>query len=266
MRFTKKHNKKKTRKPWITTAIVNSMMDRDNLQIQAIETKSNEIFQKYKKKRNHINRLVLKSRQNFLAQKLNDALNKSKATWQVINDVIGKRKRKRKEINKINDADGRAISNKKLISNRFNSFFANVGKNMAAELPHQPLNICSESVQSSFALYDSDPIEVSELIEKLDPKKSSIRGSIPAKFLKISKDIVAPYISYLFNKCAESGVYPQVLKTAQVIPIYKKGTKSECSNYRPISLLSTLNKLFEKMLYKRINDYFLKFQLFSPHQ
>ena len=51
-----------------------------------------------------------------------------------------------------------------------------------------------------------------------------------------------------------------------MLPIHKKGSKLDCSNYRPISLLSPLNKIFEKMLYKRINDYFERFQLFTPHQ
>ena len=197
---------------------------------------------------------------------MNDALNKSKATWQIINDVVGKRRRKRKGIDKINDANGNTITDKRLISNRFNSFFANVGKNMASKLPHKPLKICSNSVQSSFTIYDSEAIEVYELIDKLNPKKATTNNCIPAKFLKAANDIVSPYISYLFNRCANAGVYPNILKTAQVLPIHKKGSKIECSNYRPISLLSPLNKLFEKMLYKRINDYFERFQLFTPHQ
>ena len=137
---------------------------------------------------------------------------------------------------------------------------------MASKIPNQPLQICSPSVSSSFGLYDSDPVEVYDLIDKLNSKKSTIRNCISAKFLKMASTIASPYISYLFNRCAGAGVYPKILKTAQVIPIHKKGTKTECSNYRPISLLSPLNKLFEKMLYKRINDYFTRFELFTPHQ
>ena len=181
-----------------------------------------------------------------MAQKLHDALNKSKATWQIINEVIGKRKRKKQGINKVKDEDGSIITDKNIISNRFNSFFANVGKNMASKIPNQPLQICSPSVSSSFGLYDSDPVEVYDLIDKLNSKKSTIRNCISAKFLKMASTIASPYISYLFNRCAGAGVYPKILKTAQVIPIHKKGTKTECSNYRPISLLSPLNKLFEK--------------------
>ena len=266
LRFTKKHQKKKAKKPWVSSGIMKAMEDRDKLQEQAISSRSQEIFNQYKKKRNHINRLIFQSRQNFLAQKLHDALNKSKATWQIINDVIGKRKRKRRGVEKINDANGNTISDKKLISNRFNSFFANVGKNMASKIPDQPLKIFTNSVQSSFSFYDSDPIEVHQLIEKLDPKKSTIANCIPTKFLKIACEIASPYISYLFNKCAYAGIYPTILKKAQVLPIHKKGSKLECSNYRPISLLSPLNKIFEKMLCKRINDYFERFQLFTPHQ
>ena len=122
----------------------------------------------------------------------------------------------------------------------FNNYFANIGKKMAADILNQQLNICNESHQSSFTLYESSPIEVFNIIQKLNPKKSTIANCISVNFLKTAINVSSHYISYLFNRCAASGIYPNLLKVAQVFPIHKKGSKLECSQYRPISLLSPI--------------------------
>ena len=63
------------------------------------------------------------------------------------------------------------------------------------------------------------------------------------------------------------GCYPDQLKIAHVIPIYKKkGKKDECQSYRPISLLGNINRLFEKLIYKRLYDYFNKFKILNVNQ
>ena len=135
---------------------------------------------------------------------------------------------------------------------------------MASEIPNRPLEIGTTRMQSSFTLYESSPEEVSLIISKLNPKKAAIADCIPTKFLKIANNISAHYLSLLFNICANTGVYPNILKIAQVFPIHKKGSKLECSNYRPISLLSPINKVFEKLLYSRLYLllYFLFYSIF----
>jgi len=73
-------------------------------------------------------------------------------------------------------------------------------------------------------------------------------NGIPIHILKISKQILSPFLSQLFNRCAKTGIYPECLKCAQVIPIQKEGQKNNCTNYRPISLLPPFNKIFEKLV------------------
>ena len=72
----------------------------------------------------------------------------------------------------------------------------------------------------------------------------------------MSKNIIVFYLEYIFNKCIEGGVFPTSFKTTEVVPIYKSGTKTECKNYRPISLLSPFAKLFESHLYTELDKYF----------
>ena len=70
----------------------------------------------------------------------------------------------------------------------------------------------------------------------------------------------------MFNLYVSVGVFPQYLKIAEVIPIFKKGDKNKTTNYRPISLLSQLDKLFEKKIYSRISAFLEKYNLLSETQ
>ena len=68
--------------------------------------------------------------------------------------------------------------------------------------------------------------------------------------------IIAPYLSNIFNNCYNNETYPSVLKHAKVTPIHKSGRKDIVSNYRPISILSAVSKIFEKLLYSRLEKFF----------
>ena len=77
---------------------------------------------------------------------------------------------------------------------------------------------------------------------------------------------IAPFLEILFNKCLETGVFPDCFKIAKVIALHKGGEKQICDSYRPISLLPSLSKLLEKIISVRTISFFDKFDLFSKHQ
>ena len=78
---------------------------------------------------------------------------------------------------------------------------------------------------------------------------------IPTKLVKSCIDILAEKLSALFNRCILTGYFPKVLKIAEVIPVFKTGDRQGHKNYRPISLLSVLSKIFEKHLYNQLLFY-----------
>ena len=89
---------------------------------------------------------------------------------------------------------------------------------------------------------------------------------ISPKLLKLSSVSVIRPLTVLINRCMESGVFPESLKVAKVIPIYKSGDQEKFSNYRPISLLPVLGKVFEQVLYTRFLSYTDKFDLLDENQ
>ena len=74
------------------------------------------------------------------------------------------------------------------------------------------------------------------------------------------------YIVHLFNACLDCGFFPNTLKIAKVIPVFKTGDKTKLTNYRPISLLSCFSKTLEKIVYHKVIKFLDKNSVFSPHQ
>ncbi|CAL4122769.1 unnamed protein product [Meganyctiphanes norvegica] len=108
--------------------------------------------------------------------------------------------------------------------------------------------------------------EVSKQINQLDTKKSAGHDSFNAKFLKLSHSLIVTPLTDIFNISIDTGNYPDELKIAKCIPIFKKVLKKAPSNYRPISIINTTNKIFEKLLYKILYKYFSKFNILYGYQ
>ena len=85
--------------------------------------------------------------------------------------------------------------------------------------------------------------------------KASGPNSIPTVVLKHLNSEISVVLANLFNLSFSTGVFPNILKTSPVLPLFKKGSKLDCGNYRPISLLSNISKLLEKLMYSRIYSF-----------
>ena len=92
-------------------------------------------------------------------------------------------------------------------------------------------------------------------IKSLSSNKASPIEDIPIKILKNSIHIYSEKLTNIFNECLINKLFPDTLKRADVTPIFKKGNDNEKENYRPVSMLSTFSKVFEKLLFEQINDH-----------
>ena len=137
---------------------------------------------------------------------------------------------------------------------------------MADKIPDSENTVYSSRVEKSFVLSETTSEEIVKLIDRLNENKSCREDDIPVKFLKLSAHIISHFLAYIFNYCVLLGTYPSLLKVAKVIPLHKKGPKDECSNYRPISLLLHINKVFEKLIHTRMYRFLQKNKVLSPNQ
>ena len=97
--------------------------------------------------------------------------------------------------------------------------------------------------------------EIENIIKSLKPKNSYGYDEISVKILKICSPFIATPLNYICNRAILSGTFPSCLKYSVIKPLFKKGGKKDIKNYRPISLLTSLSKVFEKMIYIRLTNH-----------
>ena len=263
---------KTERKPWITLGILKSIENRDALHKKYLKESNTErksfLFREFKKKRNMIITLLKKSRESYYAEYFLENKSNIKETWKGIKNIINLNSRAESNINKIKKHNT-YIDDKTEIVTEFNNFFSTVGKNIDEKTPQSNKNFneyLTENHQNYFVLQNVDYEEILHFLEKIKCSKSCGPTSIPNNLLKNHKCIFANILVPLINKSLCEGTFPDLLKLANVIPIYKKKDKLICSNYRPISLLSNLSKIYEKVFHKRLYEFFEKNNMFYDHQ
>lgn len=97
-------------------------------------------------------------------------------------------------------------------------------------------------------------------------KSSHGADEIPCSLLVLMEPFVSGPLLHILNRCFDDGVYPDSMKLARVVPLYKNGAKEAVSNYRPISIISVFAKVFDEIIYNRLMDFLLKSEVFSDSQ
>ena len=146
-----------------------------------------------------------------------------------------------------------------------------MGNRLASTIPTSQqhyLNYVSpcKSPTSSFLFQPVSPDEVKFQILSIPNNKSYGLYSSPIKLLKCASSTIAPVLSEIFNASVTLGKYPSKLKLSKITPIFKNGEENDANNYRPISLLSNFNTIFEKIMYNRMKDYIDKHNLLYSSQ
>ena len=152
----------------------------------------------------------------------------------------------------------------KLACDKFNDFYINVGPPLSAKIPKQhilPVNFMKYKAINSLYLEPVTEIEVKKLISSL---KLATLGfdMISSSVLKWSLESISEPLCHICNMSLQEGVFPDEMKIANVIPLYKCDDPKLFNNCRPVSILCSLSKVFEKIMYNRLNAYLDKFIFF----
>ena len=156
-----------------------------------------------------------------------------------------------------------------MVANAFNNYFANLGVHLARLIPNvnkSPLEYLQNPSCKHFYLFPVTPVEIENEISNLKFEKATGPYIILVNILKILKSVISAPLATLFNTSLSTGIVPSKFKVANSIPIHKKGAHTELCNYRPISLLSTFNKLLEKILSSRLLKFLEKEKMLFPGQ
>ena len=149
---------------------------------------------------------------------------------------------------------------------KLNEFFVNVGSVLSSRLPQTAYCSGSTNCDKTLFIEPTGEFEVASIIKAMKNKKSCGMDGISSEILKCCSSIIERHLALAFNKCIDEGVFPDIFKIAKVVPLFKKGDKKDPANYRPISLLSSLSKVFEKILHNRMIRFTEKNDLICPMQ
>ena len=242
------------RKDWITIGIAKSCEIRKQLYEQWLDCRTLNNWNEYIRYSRKLDAIIDKVKFDYFKKKLDDNKHDLKKTWGLINGILGRKRQNR--LLTFPEADAAHSFNKYFVS------FANnlVNRNYSNQTPNDSfMTYMKDSVhkdENAIKFLETctfDPGEISRLISGLNNSKSTYFSPRVLKSVAVK---LSPLLARLFNKCVLSGYFPNELKTAKVIPLFKnKGSISDLSNYRPISMLSVFSKIFEKLIHREISEF-----------
>ena len=196
--------------------------------------------------------------------------NNIKKTWKTIDETLNRGKSRIQFPNEF-IIDNKSVTDHKEIADKFNILFANIGAKLS-------FGNDRHNNDKSFSDYLSNPTEhrfhfsvinesdVLTTINKLKNKNSSGVDEISNKLLKAIGTELSKPLTIIVNQCLLTGIFPSLLKIGKVKPFFKRGDVSQLNNYRPISLLPTISKVFERSIYSQLYEYFNENNLLTEQQ
>jgi hypothetical protein len=213
--------------------------------------------------------ILIKAEKDFYRIKFQQFQGNLTQTWKLIEIVLNKNK----QIDNVKEfvKDGSIITDPYAIVEHFNDFFTNIGEKLAKTIPAASTEFSTylkstESYKDSFALFSTDAAEIVGIVNGFNDKSSFGVDNIPINIMKKCIVQVAEPLSILINSSFRLGPVPDLLKIAKDCPVFKAEADNNFSNYRPISVLPSYSKVFEKIIHSRLSDYMISKCILNNHQ
>ena len=256
------------------------MMTRSRLLNKFRKNSNDDNKTAYKKQRNYCVKLLRETKKEFYNNLDVRQITDNKSFWKTVKPNFSDKMIKSNNILLLDE--NKIVSKDNELVEIFNEYFGNIVKNLGIKynndirLDNDPVinaikiheghasirkikDLSGENNIFCFDLVTFD--EVWEEIDKLDTYKTSQHLDIPTKIIKQNVDIFTPYFHESFNNMLEYSSFPNEMKNADVIPIFKKGSRTDRENYRPVSILPNSSKVFERLLFKQLSCHFEKILL-----
>ena len=245
------------REPWVSAGILYSIKYSKKLYAKSIRanatSKTISDYKDYNKLLQKIKRVAKKS---YYGEMCTRFKSNTKKLWKIINEISGKTNNKDGLIDSLK-VDNIHVYESKRIANRFGKYFSTVGETFAKKIPNlvRYINSYLEKIwfnNQSIFMEPCTPSEIRKLLRQLPPKNSSGYDNISNVLLKEIGPYIIDILVELFNMSIQHGIFSDTMKIAEVVPLHKGKERFLENNYRPISLLTTISKLLEKVVCTRV--------------
>ena len=256
-------------KPWISKGLQKSIIYKNKLYAKIIKNNRHDLKPEYNIKKKILEKLLTIAKRNYFTYKINCNKDNPKSLWKIINDITNRKKQKQNNINCIKLGNGTSITDHKNIANELNKYFVNIGPKLARRINPTQKNYrhyLKKLQPNSFFIDPTDPMEIQSLIHNFSTHKAAGPDQISIKAIKLGALSISVILSNLINQAFQTGIFPKSLKEARITPIFKGGDSELTNNYRPISIISVISKLFEKLISKRLIKYLNKYNIINDNQ
>ena len=255
-------------KKWITTSLKQCIKNRDNLYKKYLCHPTPDNRNRHILYRNILTACLREAEDMFYRDLVKSENKNLYKLWSIFGSVINPSKKK-----KHNNIDHliygqRKITDDQEIADTINTHFSTIGQTLSAKINSNKSfkDYLSCSNINSLFLKPAHEEELVKEICQLNSKKAGGHDNISPKILKENTDIFVTPLLHLINLSFQTSIVPDKLKIARVIPIHKKEDRFCVDNYRPISLLSTVNKLLEKLMHKRLVSFLNQHKILYKYQ
>ena len=254
-------------KPWINNTILSKIRDKHKIFKKYLACSNNdarkeELFNNFKNLKNDITHDTRMSKKNYYRKYFSEHKNNLQKIWKGIKEIINIKSKNFDHPTCIQDGD-QNLTDPKMIANSFNDYFSSIADKILQKRRYNGTksyrDFLSNRLLENFVFEDCNENEIISIISSLDKAKSSGPNSIPTDILFLLKDNISIPLMHIFNLSFHIGQHPDLFKISKTIPIFKKGSRLLVSNYRPISLLSNLNKILEKLVHIRVYKFLENF-------
>ena len=261
--------RKSENKPWLTRSLINACHKKNSLYEQFISNRSIENETKYKRYRNKLTSILRACEKKYYNDLIIQNKSDIKATWRIINSVVKNKDHPQLPV-EFKNSSGYKISGEKNIAHEFNKYFVNIGPNLADEIPSSEgkhvLDYMPAANPHSFFIEPTSENEVIDIVKKLKSKTSKDYNEVSMQIVKNVIETVSKPLCHVCNLSFAAGVFPDEMKIAKVLPMFKSGDNSEFNNYRPGSLLPQFSKILEKLFDHRLQSFLNNNGLLSEAQ
>ena len=254
-KFNKNFNGKEK---WMTAGLLVSRREKISLCSLSIKKPTVANISAFKKYRNIYNTTIRAAKKLYFDTELKKTQKNLKQNWKILKEAIKSNKNKSNTVDFLN-VNGISTSDPEVIAETFNQHFSTMAEKVAKKIvpTDKPPDMYCETFDCTFTSAKV-PISMSELLDAvkdLQSKNSTDVNGISSSFIKNIICVISRPIHHFLNLSLAAGIVPSQLKQAKVIPIFKSGDPNNADNYRPISLLCTFSKIFEKIMAKRLSTY-----------
>ncbi|MFO7795213.1 MAG: reverse transcriptase family protein [Promethearchaeia archaeon] len=255
------------RKPWVTESLLKSIKEKNRLYKVKMQYPNEINIENFKKYKNRLT-LVLREAEAKYYQNEFRKCDSPRETWKLINEKMNNVKT-RNIPSHITSHEGVKITDERGMAEAFADHFRKVGHGLVDQISagtHNHRKYLPNKVDKTIFMY---PIRFSEYQKAVTSLKNGFSAGcdgISTSLFKELAGVLFQPLLYIFNSCIKNGFFPVCLKVAKILPLFKKGDKDNPNNYRPITILSPVSKVFEKIIKSRFISFLEKNKFFSPNQ